>query len=325
MLLQGLILRVRLHAGTIGGVPDMLNRYTYQAALAASESIHWRVEDIIGGEKHLDFTRPFMPESLAGTEPLTFLSREEKRILNQIRGNAYLCIFGLVEEFILPFVLDHARPQLRGDDYRVRALLKFASEEAKHIQLFKRFRMEFEDGFGTLCNVIGPPETIAAAILTHDPLAVAITTLHIEWMVQSHYIDSIKDDQELDPQFKSLLKHHWIEEVQHAKLDTLMVESLAANRNEEAVLNGVEEYLQIGGFIDDGLKQQVEFDLNTFEQATGRTLNETEKEEFRRVQLRANRWTYLGTGMTHAKVLETLEWLTPKARQRVESISPAFC
>src|SRR5215216_6844039 len=251
----------------------MLNHYTYQAALAASESIHWRVEDIIGGEKRLDFTRPFMPESLARTEPLAFLSREEKRILNQIRGNAYLCIFGLVEEFILPFILDHARPQLRGDDYRVRALLKFASEEAKHIQLFKRFRMDFEDGFGTLCNVIGPPETIAAAILAHDPLGVAITTLHIEWMVQSHYLDSIKDDQELDAQFKSLLKHHWIEEVQHAKLDTLMIEALAANRSEEERMRGVEEYLKIGGFLDNGLKQQVEFDLESFEQASGHTLD----------------------------------------------------
>jgi hypothetical protein len=303
----------------------MLNSYTYQSALAAAESIHWRIEDIIGGDKRLDFTKPFMPESLAHTEPLTFLNREEKRVLNQIRGNAYLCIFGLVEEFILPFVLDHARSQLHGDDYRVRALLKFAGEEAKHIQLFKRFREEFEEGFGTECPVIGPPEAIAEAILSHDPLGVALTTLHIEWMVQRHYVDSIKDDQKLDPQFKSLLKHHWIEEVQHAKLDTLMVEALAEKRSEEERMSGVEEYLAIGGFIDGGLQQQVEFDLNSFEQAAGRTLIDNEKEEFRRVQLRANRWTYLGTGMTHEKVLETLEWLTPKARQRVESISPAFC
>src|SRR6185436_11758467 len=184
----------------------------------------------------LDFRKPFMPESLARVEPLTFLNSDEKRILNQIRGNAYLSIFGLVEEFILPFVLDHARPQLSGDDYRVRALLKFAGEEAKHIQLFKQFRMEFEDGFGTICNVIGPPEAIAAAILAHDPLGVAITTLHIEWMVQRHYLDSIKDDQELDAQFKSLLKHHWVEEVQHAKLDTLMVESLSIGRSDEQIM-----------------------------------------------------------------------------------------
>ena len=303
----------------------MLDRYTYQSALAASEAIHWRIEDIIGGDKRLDFNKPFMPETLAHTGPLPFLTKEEKRILNQIRGHAYLCIFGLVEEFILPFVLDHARSQLQGNDYRVRALLQFAGEEAKHIQLFKRFRQEFSEGFGSDCQVIGPPEAIAAEILKHDPLGVAITTLHIEWMVQRHYIDSIKDDQQLDPQFKSLLKHHWMEEVQHAKLDTLMVEALAASRSEQEIMSGVEEYLEIGAFLDGGLQQQVEFDLNSFEEATGRTLTKAEEEEFRRVQLRANRWSYLGTGMTHEKVLNTLGWLTLKARQRVESISPAFC
>lgn len=304
----------------------MLDRYSYQAALAASEVIHWRVEDIIGGEKRLDFGKPFMPESLARVEELSFLDdNDEKRILNQIRGNAYLSIFGLVEEFILPFVLDHARPQLTGDDYRVRALLNFAGEEAKHIQLFKRFRQEFEEGFGIHCPVIGPPEAIGSAILAHDPLGVALTTLHIEWMVQRHYIESIKDDQELDPQFKSLLKHHWIEEVQHAKLDTLMVESLAEGRSEDEILKGVEEYIDIGGFIDGGLKQQVEFDLESFERASGRDLNNEQKAEFRRKQLQANRWTYLGTGMTHPKVLDTLEWLSPVARRRVESISGVFC
>ena len=303
----------------------MLDRYTYQSVLAASEMIHWRIEDIIGGEKRLDFRKPFMPESLARVEPLTFLNYDEKRILNQIRGNAYLCIFGLVEEFILPFVLDHARPQLSGDDYRVRALLKFAGEEAKHIQLFKRFQQEFEDGFGTICPVIGPPDAVAAEILKHDPLGVAIVTLHIEWMVQRHYVESVRDNQGLDPQFKSLLKHHWVEEVQHAKLDTLMVESLAAGRDEDGIMQGVDEYLAIGGFIDGALKQQVDFDLDSLERAIGSRLSEAEKEEFRRVQLQANRWTYLGTGMTHERVLETLESLTPKARQKVESVSSAFC
>jgi hypothetical protein len=303
----------------------MLDRYTYQSVLAASEMIHWRIEDIIGGEKRLDFRKPFMPESLARVEPLTFLNYDEKRILNQIRGNAYLCIFGLVEEFILPFVLDHARPQLSGDDYRLRALLKFAGEEAKHIQLFKRFQQEFEDGFGTICPVIGPPDAVAAEILKHDPLGVAIVTLHIEWMVQRHYVESIRDNQGLDPQFKSLLKHHWVEEVQHAKLDTLMVESLAAGRDEDGIMQGVDEYLAIGGFIDGALKQQVEFDLDSLERGIGSRLSETDKEEFRRVQLQANRWTYLGTGMTHERVLETLGSLTPKARRKVESVSSAFC
>ena len=287
--------------------------------------IHWRIEDIIGGEKRLNFDKPFMPESLARVESLNFLNKEEKRTLNQIRGHAYLSIFGLVEEFILPFVLDQARPQLQGDDYRTRALLEFAGEEAKHIQLFKRFRQEFQDGFGSKCEVIGPPEAIAKEILAHDPLAVAITTLHIEWMVQKHYLESIKDDQKLDPQFKSLLKHHWLEEIQHAKLDTLMIATLAADKSEEEILAGVEEYLAIGGFLDSGLAHQVELDLQSLERACWLDLSDEQKAEFRKVQLQANRWSYLGSGMTHPRVLETLGSLTPNARARVESVSAAFC
>ena len=95
-----------------------MQTYDYAAVLAASERIHWRVEDIVGGDKQLDFSRPFMPESLARVESLTELTADERRTLNQIRGHGYLAIFGLVEEFILPFVLDHARPRLRDDDHR---------------------------------------------------------------------------------------------------------------------------------------------------------------------------------------------------------------
>ncbi|HJU53958.1 MAG TPA: hypothetical protein VJ715_05280 [Pyrinomonadaceae bacterium] len=302
----------------------MNQQYTYQSALATAEGIRWRVEEIIGGDKRLDFTKPFMPESLARVEQLSFLTSEEKRTLNQIRGNAYLCIFGLVEEFILPFVLDHARPHLQPDDYRTRALLQFASEEAKHIHLFKLFREDFERGFGTRCAVIGPPEEIARAVLAHDPLAVAFAILHIEWMTQRHYLDSVREDRQLDPQFKSLLKHHWMEEAQHAKLDTLMVEALADGRNASEIDRAVEEYLEIGGLIDAGLKQQIDFDLDAFTRATGRELNEEEKDQFRRAQLQANRWTYLGSAMTHERILATLESLSPAARKRVEEVAPAF-
>src|SRR4026209_225291 len=169
--------------------------YSYQEILAASQKVNWKIEDIIGGGRSLDFSRAFMPESLARVAGMDFLTEDERRTLNQIRGNAYLSIFGLVEEFILPFVMDHARPMLHGDDWRVRALLQFAGEEAKHIQLFKRFREEFESAFGTRCDVMGPPEEIARAILAKHPLSVALVILHIEWMTQRHYIDSVKDDQ----------------------------------------------------------------------------------------------------------------------------------
>ncbi len=303
----------------------MNHQFTYQGALAASEKVNWRVEDLIGGDKTLDFTRPFLPESLARVEPLSFLSADEKLTLNQIRGNGYLYTFGLVEEFILPFVLDHARPQLNGDDYRVRALLRFAGEEAKHIHLFKCFRQEFRAGFGNECEVIGPPREIAQAVLAHHPLAVALTIAHIEWMTQRHYLDSVRTDDNLDPQFKSLLKHHWMEEAQHAKLDTLMIEALREACGDAEVVAALDEYVEIGGLLDGGLMQQVRFDLESLERAAGRTLRESEREEFIEVQKQAIRWTYLGSGMTHRNFLAALEDLHPAARAKVEAISQAFC
>src|SRR6187431_40918 len=124
-----------------------MSQNVYRETLAVSQKVNWRVEDIIGGDKTLDFTKPFMPESLARIEKLSFLNTDEKLVLNQIKGHTYLQIFGLVEEFILPFVLDHVRPSLDKDDYRVRAFLQFAGEEAKHIQLFKTFTKEFHKTF----------------------------------------------------------------------------------------------------------------------------------------------------------------------------------
>jgi len=299
--------------------------YTYEAALTGAQKVNWRIEDIIGGEKRLDFNKPFMPENLAQVAGLGFLSEEEKRILNQIRVHEYLAMFGLVEEFILPFAVDHARENLTGDDYRVRALLQFAGEEAKHIHLFKRFRQEFEAGFGSPCEFIGPAEEVKKFVLSHSPLGVGIAILHIEWITLRHYIEGVRDNGGLDPQFKSLLKNHWLEESQHTKLDTLIVEELAGKATEEEIDRGFEEYGKIGGFIDEGIRQQAEFDVEAFVRATGRKLTQSERQAMIEAVTRGMRWTYLGTGMTHPNFLSTVEQIKPEARAQIEAMAQGFC
>ena len=302
----------------------MKSHYTYQGMLETSERVSWRIGDIIGGEKRLDFNKPFIPESLAQVKKLSFLSTEEQRVLNQIRGHEYLAMFGLVEEFILPFAVDHARAQLSGDDYRVRALLQFAGEEAKHIHLFKRFRQEFDAGFGTKCEFIGPAEDVKKFVLSHSPLGVGIAVLHIEWITLRHYIEGVRDNQDLDPQFKSLLKHHWLEESQHSKLDTLIVEELAGNATGKEVEVAFQEYAEIGAFIDEGIKQQTEFNTEAFVAATGRKLTKSERQAMTDTVLKGMRWTYLGTGMTHPNFLATVEQIKPEARAQIEAMAPAF-
>jgi hypothetical protein len=197
-------------------------------------------------------------------------------------------------------------------------------EEAKHMRLFKEFRREFQAGFGSDCAVIGPPSDIARAVLSHDPLAVALVILQIEWMTQRHYVESVKDDQNLDPQFNSLLRHHWMEEAQHAKLDTLMVEVLASARPAASIDAAIGEYFEIINFVDGGLKQQVQFDLEALIRATGRQLTDAERAEFLTTQHQAQRWTFLGSGMSHHNFLDTLQSLHPAARLRVEQASLKF-
>jgi hypothetical protein len=303
----------------------MRHAYTYEGTLAAAQKANWRIEEVIGRGQRLDFSKPFLPEGLARVEPLSFLTKGERTVLNQIRGHEYLVMFGLVEEFILPFVLDHARPRLDGDDHRVRALLQFAGEEAKHIQLFKRFRSEFESGWGSRCDVIGPPEAVARKVLSHDPLSVALVILHIEWFTQKHYLESVKDELGIDPLFKNLLKHHWMEEAQHARLDTLMVEALAAGCSREEIGKAFDGYLAIGGFLDEGLAQQARLNLESFTRATGRRLTGEEEKRMMETQRQALRWTYLGSGMTHPNFLETVGRLDPDLRRRLDEIAPVFC
>ncbi len=302
----------------------MYHQFTWSGVLAASSRAAWQLDDVMPEGAAFDFRRPFLPEKLARTADIPGVAPDERLLLNQIRGHEYLSMFGLIEEMILPFVLDHARPQLRDDDERVRALLGFASEEAKHIHLFKRFHAAFVRGFPVECGMIGPAEAIAAEILRHDPLSVALAVLHIEWMTQAHYLESVRDEVGLESLFRSLLRHHWMEEAQHAKLDTLMVEALAEGRDAASIDRAIDEYLEIGMFLDGGCKAQTELNLTAFEAVAGRSLG-AEREGFLTAQHQALRWTYLGSGMTHPNFRATLGAISPSARDRIDAVAPAFC
>lgn len=302
----------------------MAHQFSYQAALSAAERVAFAIDDVLGPEAELDFTQPFLPEGLAGSAALAQLSARDQLTFNHVRGYSYLCLFGLVEEFILPFVLDHARADLGGDDVRTRALLGFACEEAKHIQLFKRFRERFEHGFGVECGVIGPPKDVTRVVLSHSPLAVALLILHIEWMTQRHYVDAVHADGALAPQFKSLLKHHWLEEAQHAKLDTLMTEQLAAQLSPRQQNAAVDEYLQLVSQLRDLLDLQLGFDLDSFERARQSPLPRSAREHIERQQQGFVRWTFLGSGMTHPQFLSSVTKLSADGAARVRAVAEPF-
>jgi hypothetical protein len=121
------------------------------------------------------------------------------------------------------------------------------------------------------------------------------------------------------------LKHHWLEESQHTKLDTLVLEEIAAEATSEEIDRAIADYAEIGAFIDEGIQQQAQFEIENFASATGRTLSPSEREALKAALLKGMRWTYLGTGMTHPNFLATIESIKPGARAEIEKMAPAFC
>jgi hypothetical protein len=299
----------------------------YEQSLQRASKVNWKIEDIIGGDKRLDFTKRFMPEVLAQVNEITCLNETEKRILNQIRGNSYLHVFGLVEEFIVPSVIDHVKTMGLSDITATQALLHFAEEESKHIRLFRRFAEEFEIGFGYCCGGIGPVQDIAKAILQHRPLGVMLIILYIEWMTQSHYLASVRDNssESLDPQFCSLLRNHWLEEAQHATLDTLMVEQLVRKLEPAEIEASVEDFFKLIEFLNGGLMMQVQLDLESLSKATGRTFTEAQKQEIQSVQEQSYRWTFIGSGVTHSRFVETFKQVSPSQQARLSEVAKTYC
>lgn len=271
-----------------------------------------------------DFTRPFLPDCLARAADEPLLRPHEALLLNQIRGHGYLAVFSLLEEFILPSVLAHLQGGATANLGRAHALLVLAGEEARRLASFRRLRARFAGAFGTACEAIGPADAVRREVLAHPPLSVALAMLHIGCMVQRHHEEAGADRGRLEPRFRALLHRHAVEKARHRALERSLVLALARSLPREALLAGVAGYLDIAAYFDEGLRQQAAFDLTGLERALGRALPERDRRLLLARQHQANRWTYLGSGMSHPALLAVLGELDPQARQTVERVVPLY-
>jgi len=271
--------------------------FDYEGCVRASEKVSWKLDEVFPPDLRLDYGLRFLPEALTGTASLPFLSDAEKLKLNQIAGNSYLYLFYFVEEYIVASVVQHANAEMFGDPVALRALLRFADEEVKHQQLFIRFREAFERGFGTPCDVIENAQAVAEVILAKAPMAVALCTLHLELVTQQHYTEGYREGGGLDPSFGSLLKNHWMEESQHAKIDALELKKLEASATPAQIGTAVDDYLGILGAFGGLLDQQGALDVKSLARATGRTLTEAEQRAVAEAQGRAYRRAFITMGI----------------------------
>jgi hypothetical protein len=297
----------------------MLNlTYSYASCVSASEKVAWKIDDLFPVGTKLDFSRAFLPEGLSADVGSTSLSSPERLKLNQITGNAYLNLFAFVEEYIIATAVQHANAELFGDHEAIRALVRFADEEVKHQKLFLRYCEAFNRDFGHPCGVLGAAAQVAAVILSKSPLAVMMVTLHLEIMTQQHYTECVRDNTALDPLFSRLLKAHWLEESQHARIDALELDKMLSDTTAERIDKAFADYLDLIGAFDGLLESQAKMDLESLSIAVGRPLTADEKGDLLARQHRAYRRTFLVYGMENPMFAETLRKISPTWAAKVK-------
>jgi len=297
--------------------------YSYDACLQGSVTKAWTVDDCFRG-RDFDFDKPFLPERIAGVQPIGCLDDDEKRLLNQIRGNSYCHIFAFVEEYIVPLVIDRARADVYGDETRLWSLLRFAEEEVKHQEMLRRASEQFQAGFGVTCGLVPGREKVARVVLDASPLTALLLTSMIEWFTQLHYTEHVQDRAELDELFRDLLRFHWIDESRHARMDILLINEVVGELTTDDREQAIDQLLELGGAIDGLLAQQIELDIDALQQASGRTFSDDERDEIRTHQRRAYRWTFLVSGLQHPNFVRIVEQLTTSGTAKIATAARAL-
>lgn len=297
--------------------------YSYEECLHNSLKVAWKEEDVLKN-RDFDYSKRFLPNRLAGVDEIACLDEDEKRKLNQIIGNAYCHIFAFVEEFIVPQTLQEAQRDVYGEEARLRALLRFAEEEIKHQQMFRRSMAMFEKGFGTACGVIPGREDVARFVLGKSRLCSLLLTSMIEWFTQRHYVEHVRAEEQLDELFRDLIKYHWIDEATHAKLDSLVINEIVGPLSLEQRERAVDELLELGGAIDGLLAQQADLDIESLQRATRRTFADHERAEIKTSIQRGYRWTFLVSGLTHPTFARIVGELTEQGPRRIAAAAEAL-
>ena len=254
----------------------------YTSIVAASEKVAWSVDEIFR-DRRFDASKPMVPASWVRTQALEFLTDQDQLTLNHCRAFSYAHLTGNYEEFIPLHLTGIIQQDWHDDRAHLRALLRFGDEEMKHQQLFRRTELVLEASCGHPFGRYFDDDKVRVteltnAVLAYPPLPRFLLLLAFEFGTRRHYVESIQEHTETsgDPLYVDVLKAHWLEEAQHVKSDMLEVAQLAREMNPEELSVAFDQVTGIGGLVDATFVSQVDKEIETLQQVTGRTLAEAE-------------------------------------------------
>jgi CheY-like chemotaxis protein len=297
---------------------------SFQRCRLASEKVSWNFEVELG-DLEFDFGRSFLPSRLCGVQLPEWMTDEQRRTLNQIRGYSYAHLFFFFEEFIIRQTCESATGYVHNDPEALSALLNFANEETKHQRMFELTKDLLAGEFGFRPGELPGRVEVAKAVCQNSPFAVYLLILMIEWFTQRHYIECFAEEEaELDPGFVKIFRLHWTEEAQHARLDSLELTTLAGSMDATEIKTSVEEFVAVLRVFEGLLRQQGELDFETYERVIGESVPAGQREELLEAMHREFLWTFIVSGLEHKAFQAAYQKVVPQGVLSVLTLAGEF-
>jgi len=221
-------------------------------------------------------------------------------------------MFGLVERFIAPKMLEVSRDHWLGDQTALEALVRFTDEELKHQELFRRIERMVAEGMPAGYRFLPQPNEVAGLVLGKSTWSVLALTSHIELFVLAHYRESIDPDGEVSELFKDVFLYHWKEESQHAILDELEWKREDAKLSPEAREQAVTDLIELVAAVDGMLQAQAAADADYFFKVCRGPYSKEQSARVREGVLYAYRWQYIISGVEEPRFQKILGGLISK-------------
>lgn len=295
-------------------IPDSRNAARYAQLVRSSKKAEWQIDRDLLQDRHFDFSRKFLPDSLSLVDRLTFLDAHEARLLSQIQGRTYAYLFGLVERFISAKMLDQGRAHVFDDQLALEALVRFSNDEIKHQELFRRMETMMAAQLPAGYRQVADPNDVARAVLAGSTWSVLALTCHIELFVQTHYSQSIAPREDLCPLFKDVFKFHWKDESRHVVIDELEWKAEHAKCSPAERDQAVNDLIALVAAVDTILQTQAASDADYFMRNVSPSFGVDEAAQIRACVLGAYRWQYIISGVQHPHFGRLLAGMTTPAQ-----------
>lgn len=272
------------------------------------EQHSWALDDVFNSSNTLDRSHFFFPPSLTNMDKNSLiLNAEQLLTLNQLTAKSYLYFFHFAEQFIIGKTNEVSYQKSTSTEKQ--AFENFFTEEIKHQLLFRRVMKAIDKALGFNAHTIGIEKQVAKQVLAQSDIAIFLLILHLEVITQDHYVHSIKGETCVDPNIVSVLKHHWLEESQHARLDYLELKELTKRADTKTKSKSIEEYIACLAGLNSSFKAQSESDVLNLEAICGLHFSQQDRISLEQSQCDTYDTLFIKCGLNNAHFTSTVDIL----------------